>query len=321
MTDRAIAICLYLVLRDYTDSDHIMPMREIIAKLSALYDLKPDRRTIYSAIDVLVRLGYDISTFEENKRGYYLRTREFEASEIKILMDAIYSLDYIPPKQAMDLIQKLQQFLSVHERKRYQHLYVVRRERKIQNPEVFLNVELLDEAITKKRQVSFCYLDYDLHKKLQPRRNKAYVLSPYGMVHENEHYYLIAIKSGTTTPSLYRIDLMRDVEVLDEPIEVSAENAHLDSVENVTYAFVGKPEMLRLRCDKTVLRHVLDRFGADIVVIDNEDETFTANFTASPQGVKYWALQFLPYVEVLSPQWLRDEIMQGIKKNKYGVKL
>ena len=40
-------------------------------------------------------------------------------------------------------------------------------------------------------------------------------------------------------------------------------------------------------------------------------------FTAPPRGIKFWALQYLPYVELLQPLWLRDEIIESIGKNKY----
>lgn len=43
MTDRANAICLLEILREYSDEDHILAMRDIIQKMNTLYDLQPDR--------------------------------------------------------------------------------------------------------------------------------------------------------------------------------------------------------------------------------------------------------------------------------------
>lgn len=50
MTDRANAICLLEILKEYSDENHPLAMREIIQKMNVIYDLKPDRRTIYSAV-------------------------------------------------------------------------------------------------------------------------------------------------------------------------------------------------------------------------------------------------------------------------------
>ena len=319
LTDRANAICILEILREYSDENHILSMREVISKLNSIYAKKPDRRTVYSSIELLQNLGYDISTYDENGIGYYLRERDFELAEIRLLMDAVYSCSYIPPKQTEYLIQKLQKQLSIYERKHYRHLTVVRQEHKTQNAQVFFNIEILDEAITQKKKVAFIYLDYDIKKQLVPRREKKYVVSPYGMVCENEQYYLVNIRDGFDEPSLYRIDLMRDIEILDDSVTILPKDANLDSVQNVTYAFVGKPEKIVLRCDRFILRHVLDHFGTDINISDNGDETFTAAFYASPNGVRYWALQYMEFAEVLEPKKLREQVIEIVRKNKYNL--
>ena len=78
LTEKANAICLLDVLKEYSDAEHILPMREIIAKMQSLYGIKIDRRTVYGAVALLIELGYDISLYEDNGVGYYLRSRELE---------------------------------------------------------------------------------------------------------------------------------------------------------------------------------------------------------------------------------------------------
>ena len=41
LTEKANAICLLEVLREYSDAEHILPMREIIGKMQSLYGIKP----------------------------------------------------------------------------------------------------------------------------------------------------------------------------------------------------------------------------------------------------------------------------------------
>ncbi|MDY5797970.1 MAG: WYL domain-containing protein, partial [Eubacteriales bacterium] len=64
--------------------------------MKAVYSLEVDRRTVYSSVDLLKELGYDISDYKDNGVGYYLRERDFETSEIRLLMDAVYSYQAIP---------------------------------------------------------------------------------------------------------------------------------------------------------------------------------------------------------------------------------
>lgn len=243
LTDRANVICLLHVLKEYTDEYHIMPMREIIAKMSALYDIKIDRRTIYSAFELLQNLGYDISSYEENGKGYYLRSREFEPSEIRLLTDSVCSFPFISEGQSKDLMRKLQKFNSKHERKKYNHLSVIRQAYKTQNKQVFLNIELLDEAIGNKVKVSFTYLSYDAKKRLIPRREKPFVVNPYGMVYTNEHYYLACNLSGCKNFSLYRIDRMSGILIMDASID-KTEKKTSEATTNAVYAFIGTPEIV-----------------------------------------------------------------------------
>lgn len=184
LTEKANAICLLEVLKEYSDAEHILPMREIIAKMQSLYGIKIDRRTVYGAVALLIELGYDVSLYEDNGVGYYLRDRELEPSEVLLLTDAVYSFPFIPARQTEQLVQKLQKQLSVHQRKKYRHLTVARQGHKTGNRQVFWNIEQLDEAITRKKKVTLDYLHYGYDKRQHP--TATYTLSPYEMVYTNE---------------------------------------------------------------------------------------------------------------------------------------
>lgn len=95
LTEKAITICLLEVLREYSDENHILSMGEIISKINVKYGLNPDRRTIYGAFETLIELGYDISLYKDNGKGYYLIDRQLEPSEAHLLSDAICIFPFI----------------------------------------------------------------------------------------------------------------------------------------------------------------------------------------------------------------------------------
>lgn len=317
VTDRANAVCLLEILLEYSDDEHILPMREIIAKMNAEYGIKPDRRTIYSAAGLLNSIGYDISMYDENSVGYFLRGREFDPSEVLLLTDAVCSFPFVPAKQSDELIEKLQTLVPAPCRRKFRHLNIARLDIKTDNRDVFYNISVLDDAITQKKKIQFTYLKYGLDKKLHPRRERPYIVNPYGMVYANEHYYLICNLTEHPDISLYRIDYIKDIAISEETLD--ERNDSLNAAKNAVYAYTGRPERITMRCDNEILGDVLSKFGTDVFLRKIDENSFSASFIASPGGVKYWALQYVTSAEVTAPESLRNEIMQSIKSNRYDV--
>ena len=99
-SSKANIICLLQILWEYSDAENILSMKDIKSKMKLLYDREIDRRTVYDCLNALNQLGYDISMFEENKEGYYLRERMFDVSEVRLLMDSVYANNTIPAKHS-----------------------------------------------------------------------------------------------------------------------------------------------------------------------------------------------------------------------------
>ena len=106
-TDKSNMLCVLHILEEYSDEDHPLSTKDIISKMELLYDRTANRRTIYSAVEALQDFGYDISTYSDNGAGTYLIDRKFSSAEIKLLIDAIFSCEYISKKQTEELLDKL----------------------------------------------------------------------------------------------------------------------------------------------------------------------------------------------------------------------
>ena len=181
-TPKANTLCLLEILKIYTDSDHSLKMSEIISKMESVYGLKVERRTIYSCVTVLTEMGYSVLTPEETGDGYCLDEHEFDASEIRLLMDSVYANQTVEVQYSKQLIENLRKLLTEYKRRRYANLFVINSGRKTDNKQVFLNIEEIDDAIISGRKVSFAYLVYGFDKKLHPKRKDPYTVSPYAMI-------------------------------------------------------------------------------------------------------------------------------------------
>ena len=78
LTSKANTFCLYKVLYDYSDADNILTRADIDEKLMNDYGITMNRHTLSSCITVLENMGFVLSIYEDNGKGYYLETREFE---------------------------------------------------------------------------------------------------------------------------------------------------------------------------------------------------------------------------------------------------
>ena len=319
LTEKAIAICLLEVLNEYSDEKHILSMGEITSKIEQLYGLKPDRRTIYSALETLVELGYDISFYKENGKGYYIRDRHLEVSEAHLLSDAVCAFPFISERQTSQLLKKIQSLVSVHDRRNIKNLTVIRADQKTINKQVFYNIEMLDEAIEKKMKVTFDYYDYGVDKQLHKRREKKYKVNPYGLVYSNEHYYLVCIMSRQENASMYRLDRMQNIEITDIPLDARDDGFEPHTVANdAVYAHTGKTERIEMLVDKKIINDVIDKFGSDVLISEDEDR-LRVTINASVKGMRYWAMQYLEAVEIIEPVSLRNEILELLKNNRYVI--
>ncbi|GFP76931.1 WYL domain-containing protein [Clostridium fungisolvens] len=61
------------ILSKYSNDKNMLSMKKILLMMEERTGDKIDRRTIYEYIKNLKELGYDISDYSENKKGYFLK--------------------------------------------------------------------------------------------------------------------------------------------------------------------------------------------------------------------------------------------------------
>ena len=75
------------ILKDYSDENHLLSQNEIAKKIYRIYGMECERKSIGTNIDSLIDFGYDII---KTNAGSFLASREFEPSEIRFLIDAVF---------------------------------------------------------------------------------------------------------------------------------------------------------------------------------------------------------------------------------------
>lgn len=299
------------ILQERTDEQHILNASDICRILEQKYDMKTDRRTIYSEIANLQNFGLDIIQKKGTNPGYYIGSRQFELAELKILVDVVQSSKCITEKKSKELIGKLEGLCSEAEAKQLSRQVTISNRPKTANETIYYNVDQIHSAIYQDRQIAFQYAEWTLKKQLRLKKNGAqYVVSPLTLIWDDENYYLVAYDEKDAKEKHYRVDKMKNMTILDAPrngVEES-ESFNLAAFAKKTFGmFGGEDYEVALKCKNHLAGVVLDRFGPDIWMRPDGKEHFMArvNVTVSPQFFG-WITGLGNEVEITGPENVRD---------------
>ena len=206
---------LYLmnILLENTDDLHGLTLDEITEKLSA-YGIDAERKTLYDDFEVLRTFGMDIDKRKESKLvRYYVLSRNFELSELKLLVDAVQSSKFITRKKSLELIKKLEQFSSVYQAQQLNRQVYVANRIKTMNESIYYTVDEIHEAISANKKISFQYFRWNEKKeKVLSHDGKIYSVSPFALTWDDENYYMIAYDSEVEKIKHFRVDKNAEIK-------------------------------------------------------------------------------------------------------------
>ncbi|MTK13047.1 MAG: WYL domain-containing protein [Clostridiaceae bacterium] len=317
------------LLQINSDENHILTTKYIQEQLVAITGDKIDRRTVYEYIEVLKSLGHDISDFNENGRGYYLRSRNFEEHEVRILMDCILACRSVTHKKTKELISKLEKLNSRYVTdKLKEQLYIDNRSKSL-NQHIFYSIDSINRAIINNKKISFNYTHYDINKKLIQKMEsgtiKVYIVNPVAMILKKDAYYLVCFSEKHREPVHYRVDRMQRVTVVEEDrAPLAMVNEFKDGFDSAVYSkkcinmYSGKDCVVRIKLKKSLLDAVIDEMGSDVEIEEYDYNNFKAKFIAKESdGLVRWIMQYGSAVQVLGPVSLIEEIKKELEKMSY----
>ena len=312
---------LYIVkiLEEKTDEAHPMSTSRLIEEL-AKYEIGAERKSIYDDIAQLIDFGYDIVT-NKSKRdgGYYMASRQFELSELKLLVDSVQASRFITAKKSRDLITKLESFVSDYEKIQLKRDVYVNNRIKTDNESIYYVINDIYEAMLLNKKIAFKYMDWNIDKKMVARKNgKEYEVSPFALTIKDENYYLIAYDDQAGIIKNYRVDKIKDERVLDTE---RTGNEKFENFDVATYAnrsfgmYGGETQTVTLGFEHRFAGIIIDRFGTDIDIRKIDNEWANARVEVALSGQFYgWITSLGGNVVIESPVSVRDDYMTFLNK-------
>lgn len=306
-------VALLQILQQYTDEQHSLNVPQLIARLEK-QGIICERKSIYTDVAALNRLGYDISMRRGRHGGYWMAHRTFDLAELKLLVDAVQSSRFITQRRSLALIKKLESLASKYEAQDLQRNVYVGGRPKTENRHLLYSVDSLHRAISAGCMVSFKYKHGDKAPEL-------HTVSPWQMAWENDRYYLIAYQDEKAPANIrhYRVDRMADVKLLeDEPRrgKEQFESFDLPAYLKMHFNMYGGPRALvTLRCEQDLRETMQDRFGKEPIFVDEDDKHFHFDTQVCVSEQFFgWVFGFGGKVSITAPAAVRAQ-MQKLAEN------
>ena len=315
---------LYELLRRETDEDNPISRVKLCEKLNGM-GISSNVRTLSLDIETLNENGYEILSFMQGKeKYYYIPERELSVPEIKIILDALQASSFVTEKKTEELTEKVAALGGSCKAKLLKENMVCFNTRKHTNENVYYTVDRIEDAIVRKKKITFNY--FHLNEKSErdyvtdkDGARKKYCVEPVALVFNEDNYYLMAYSSrhpGKTAS--YRIDRMEYVEVVEESGLSEEALAMVDKAAEFTgqafKMFGGKPVRVTLQFSKELAAPVFDRFGEDISIKKLDGDTCSASVKVQISPTFFgWLAQFGNKMRILSPSKVTEQYISHIR--------
>ena len=165
LAKRMLNFLILDILKEYSDEDHRLTQQEILRLLKLNYDVECDRRSVKSNVEALKAFGYEI----DMEDGYCLLERDFEESELRMLIDSVLFSKNISQSVAQTLINRLKEQGNRYFRAKVPYIYSLPEMRYADNTQVMYNLDVLNTAIAEKKA-------YIKNKGLLSQNSKPFLL-------------------------------------------------------------------------------------------------------------------------------------------------
>ncbi len=316
---RLVVLYILDILRNKSSENQRLQREEILKILKDEYEVACSLRSLHTYLNMLQADGYPIR-IEKVGCYYEMKPQKFTDAELRMMIDGVLFSRNISQTQAKGLIERLLSAGSHSFKKRGQRFLVHCKNMSYSDNEQTLeNVSVVQKAIAQGKKISFHYNTYDTEFNFHPKKEELYTFSPYEMIVSQGRYYIVGNMEPHDNVGHCRLDRMTDVTLLDEPAKDRRRMEELKTTElpeyftQHFYMFSGQSISVRLRTEERMMDALVDWFGKAFKILKRENGEMEVLVRCNESAMKYWALQYGDYVEVLAPNSLRKSIAEIVK--------
>ncbi len=313
------------ILRSETNENTVLSIYDLKSKL---YNkgILAGRDTVSYDLSVLESLGFDIiSRREGNKKVYFLGEREFSLPEFKMLIDSVKASKYISKDNTAKLISKLLGLAGKEKTRLPNAVVFLDNSKKCSDNTIIYTVDLVIEAIDKKRYITFNYFDYSPEGKRFRHGKKLYKVAPLGLCCNEDDYYLYAYSDEDEKIKFFRVDRLYSVLVTDEQIISNSiiENFEIEKNRLQTFQmFDGEKQRVTLEVDKEHSSYIYDEFGDKFWLKSSDGGMYIIEVEVQVSRPFFaWCFSFNGGVRIIAPEKVKKAFLAQLDNVRESVSL
>lgn len=183
---------------------------------------------------------------------------------------------------------------------------------------IYYIIDAINDAINAGKQISFQYYDYTgLKKKVLKNKGEVYKLSPYKLLWCGDYYYVLGYSEKKSKVINFRVDrIASKPEILDKDIIPMPDDFDIENyTKEVFFMFSGEKVLVDLRCDNSLMKTMVDRFGEDVTTLAYDMTSFRVQTEVSASPTFFgWVFDFNGKVQILAPESLKEQYKQMLTK-------
>ena len=193
------------------------------------YDDLPKAETFEEAEELLKDDKEKTIVYDQNKKGFYVRKRNYSIEDVRAIAECIYSAKFLDEKRAKRLVKVVGDLVCEEDAKGLERDVILLDRGKSNSVSNYENLQKISFAMSRQRikkvahipeKIKFKYLSYTIQnglRRTERRKGEWYVVSPYKLLISDGNYYLMGYDDKMQKMVNYRVDRMKDVELTGEP--------------------------------------------------------------------------------------------------------
>lgn len=315
MVDKNRPLYIFKYLWEHTDEEHPAIINDILAYLES-NGIRAARKTVAADLVQLQDCGFDVVCTKSRQNKYFIGSHSLEPAELKPIVDAVQAAKFISPSKSIELIEKLSTLGSPYQAEQLKRRLYVEGKTKTHNETVCYTVDLLHYAISNEKTVEFRYIEYTPKKeKIFKHNGQIYRLSPYDLVWNNDSYYVFGWSESHKKVVKFRVDRMSQASESLIDFHQRPDDYDIERFCNQVFMmFDGELCRVRLRCDNSMMKTIIDRFGEDVKTSLLDENSFTVEVEVSASPTFYsWIFTYEGKISIISPQNVIEQYKKQLR--------